>query len=361
MILEMKSASIRVFILLLIFITGPILLSFSKIISAYASTSTSLKYTALGDSITIASPPYSDGTPNYVDRYKNYVTTDLGVPVSTTNLGINGLTSAGLLDKLKNDQNFRASVKNANVITLFIGFNDYQLARFNFYAGTCGGVDNQDCLRNNVANFNSNFTNIVSEIKSINPNPNTVFLASDLYNSWMQSDINAGNQTILIPYFNQFNSYIHSIGASNGLTVTNVYQAFNGASGLEDPIAKGYIYVSNYPNVVHPSGQGHEVIATQFRNLNNVLLAKDTDGDGFSNGAEKYMGTNLLTSCPTSSLQQSWPPDLNNDGYISVADITAVVQKFGTTLPRYDFNQDGKVTVVDILIVRSYYSQHCKP
>ena len=148
----------------------------------------------------------------------------------------------------------------------------------------------------------------------------------------------------------------NTIATNNGLGVTNVYLAYNGPDGLEDPDAKGYLI-----DGLHPNSQGAEVIDAQFRNLNSFILAKDTDGDGYNNGREKYIGTNILASCPTSSPQHSWPPDLINDGRITIADVSAEVQKYNTTLPRYDLNQDGRVTMVDILIVRSSYPQTCKP
>lgn len=354
----MKSGLILVPIFfLLILIAGLILLPFPRVKYTYASNSASLNYTALGDSITLAPPSFTDGTPNYVDRYKNYISIDLGVPVNTTNLGIIGINSTNLLDHLKTDQNFRDSVKTANLITVMIGINDYVIVRGPFFQGTCGGTDNQDCLRNAVNLFKNNLTSIVSEIKSINQNSNTLILLSDFYNPFISIDKNSSNSSILIPYVNQMNSYVHSIGGSNGLNVANVYQAFNGPDGMQDPVAKGYIF-----DGIHPSGQGHEVIATQFRNLNSVLLSKDTDGDGFSNGAEKYYGTDLLASCPRNSSHSAYPPDFTNDGLVRVGDILAVINKFNTlNNPRYDLNRDGVITVADILMERNYFAKDCTP
>jgi len=355
----MKSALIFVRIFLLIFITGLILLSFSNVKSTYASNSTSLNYTALGDSITIATvgiqgQPFNDGTPVYVDRYKDYVSADLSTQVNKVNLGINGLTSGGLLGKLTNDQNYRNSVKNSKLITIMIGVNDYHIARSYFYSGICGGTDNQNCLRNAVNIFNNNFTNIISEIKSINQNPNTVILISDFYNPYIRVDIDAGNQSILVPYIAQMNNFIHTASSNNGIGVANVYQAYNGSSGLEDPVAKGYLF-----DIIHPSGAGHEVIASQFKAFNPSLLDKDFDGDGFSNRVEKRMTTDMLASCPISTSHNAWPPDTDNTGKVLVADILLESQKYRTNIPRYDFDGDGMVLVADILKVRDYYSRTC--
>lgn len=67
---------------------------------------------------------------------------------------------------------------------------------------------------------------------------------------------------VLVPYMSQLNGAIHSVATSNGLGVANVRQAFNGSSGSEDPIAKGYVL-----DGTHPSDAGHEVIAAQLKSL----------------------------------------------------------------------------------------------
>ena len=341
-------------VLLLIVTIGLISFRPIKPNPAYASNSASLNYTALGDSITAGT---SSGS--YVDKYKNYINTDLGVPVTAMNLGIGGLTSGKLLDKLKNDQTFRNSVKSANLVTVFIGFNNFAIASTLYDQGKCGGPNNQDCLSTIANNFKDHLTNIISEIKSINQNQNTIILLSDLYNPYINKYINNGTTGIFVPFMGQLNNSIHSIGTSNGLNVTNVYQAFNGTCGFEDPITKGYIYDS-----VHPSGQGHEVIATKFRNFNNVLLTRDTDGDTFSNSLEKYLGTDPLASCPTGSSHSAFPPDFDNSAKVEISDIVAVVGAYykDTSSPdwaakykKFDLDSDGKITISDISLVQSYY------
>lgn len=323
-----------------------------KSINTYANNSTNLSYIAFGDSIT------ATGSPSFPEVYKNYLGTDLGVPVNLTNLGVPGMVSSALLDKLQNDQNYRNSVKNAHLITVFIGFNDFAVASALYDQGRCYDAQfNSDCLTLIANNLNANLTNIIGQIKSLNAN--AVIVLSDLYNPYISHYVDNGTTGIFIPYMTQINNSIHSIAANNALAITNVYQTFNGANGSEDPVAKGYIV-----DDVHPSAQGIQIIANQFRALNTSVLSKDFDHDGFSNADEKRMTTDMLASCPQpgSGIDNAWPPDVANSDSINkvtTADILATVQKYMTSDPRYDFNGNGKVDIGDVRFEQEHYFQAC--
>lgn len=85
-------------------------------------------------------------------------------------------------------------------------------------------------------------------------------------------------------------------------------------------------------------------------------LNRDSDGDGFKDSLEVYLGTNVNLACGINA----WPPDFNNDGLVRTSDISAVVAKYGTTEVRYDLNGDGRVTTADITAEQSYYGRDCQ-
>ncbi len=68
--------------------------------SGTGSGSTHWQYTALGDSLAVG---VLDSQGGYVRRYDNYITTDAGVTLSLTDLGVNGAHSGDLLKSLRND------------------------------------------------------------------------------------------------------------------------------------------------------------------------------------------------------------------------------------------------------------------
>src|SRR5829696_6869149 len=120
-------------------------------------------YVALGDSLATGFGAFK----GYVPRYEAHVETDTGVAVTRTNLGQNGWTSSQLLSALRSDPKFRQSTRSAEVVTWDIGGNDLRKARSSYKNKTCGGTDNQDCLRAAVAKLEGNWDAITAEVLSL--------------------------------------------------------------------------------------------------------------------------------------------------------------------------------------------------
>ncbi len=117
-------------------------------------------YTALGDSLGTG----FGALKGYVPRYETHIEADTRNTVNLNNLSRNGWTSSDLLYALRNDAGFRRAVRRAEVVTYDVGGNDLRDARERYKQGTCGGADNQDCLRATESKFESNWTAITAEI-----------------------------------------------------------------------------------------------------------------------------------------------------------------------------------------------------
>lgn len=224
----------------------------------------SLNYTALGDSLAYDILDLSRG--GYVPRYASYVQTDTGSIVLLNNLGQNGWTSTQLLNALRTNMTFRNSLANSQIITFDIGGNDFLRAINAYRSGTCGGADNQDCLKTTAATFKANWSAIITEILSLRSTGNTVIRTMDVYNPFVNAEKASGSFEMLKPLLDDANNYIAATSAANNIPCAKVYRAFNGANGDEDAGDKGYI--SPYDRSgVHPGELGHQVIADLFRNL----------------------------------------------------------------------------------------------
>ncbi len=82
----------------------------------------SYQYTAIGDSLTTGFGALPGN--GFVPVYRRMAEARLRTPIRLTNLGINGLTTDGLEQRLKADYNFRLAVSDADLITISIGGND---------------------------------------------------------------------------------------------------------------------------------------------------------------------------------------------------------------------------------------------
>ncbi len=287
---------------------------------------TALKIVALGDSIT--------GLGGFITKYKNYLIGDLKNYSTVTNLGVNNSTSSDLVQSITNNQTVRSSVASADLVTVEIGINDFFQARGRYLYGVCGGVDNQDCLRSTVTNFEINWNTIIGQVKGLTDS-STAIRALDIYYSVVVADQGTGspeNSTFVVlnSYLEQMNAHIHASAVANSIPVAQVHRAFNGLTGAEDPIAKGYILL----DAVHPTDLGSRVIATELRVLGYAPLKQPC-------------------------------PDVNGDTRINSTDQLIVAQRFGATigtskyLESADVNGDGKINSGDMLIIAQQFNKKC--
>lgn len=91
----------------------------------------------------------------------------------------------------------------------------------------------------------------------------------------------------------------------------------------------------------------------------------DSDSDGFTNGQEIFMGTNLNKACPTSPTDHAWPVDTNNNTVVNGGDVSQLVPYISGERPydrRYDLNQDGAITQAgDVPVIQAHFFETCTP
>ena len=87
----------------------------------------------------------------------------------------------------------------------------------------------------------------------------------------------------------------------------------------------------------------------------------DTDGDGFSDRIETFIGTDQTKACGVNA----WPADIDNSKRIDIFDVQSVLNALGATAgatnyrARYDLNMDSSITQADADIIYKYYSKTC--
>ena len=101
------------------------------------------EYVALGDSLAAG----VGARRGYVPRYAEHLQSDTGARLRVINLGLSGQTTTQLLHSLRNDPELRKALGRAEIVTINIGLNDLGQARNSYQSGTCGGTQNEACLR----------------------------------------------------------------------------------------------------------------------------------------------------------------------------------------------------------------------
>jgi lysophospholipase L1-like esterase len=226
-------------------------------------------YTALGDSLGFGLfAPIGDG---YVPVYRRQLAADTGLNATLVNLSVPGWTSTDLLNAIRGNLVFRLSIATSSVVTVDIGGNDLLGARGDYGDRTCGGADNQDCLRATIATFKANWVAILNEVLSLRSTSNTIIRTMDVYNPYVNQDRardtwpnDQGNDFQVTKfYLDDLNNFIAITSESRNIPCARVYRAFNGPNGDRDAREQNYLAFDGR----HPNGRGHARIAAEFRVL----------------------------------------------------------------------------------------------
>jgi lysophospholipase L1-like esterase len=200
----------------------------------------SLDYVALGDSLATG----IGARRGYVERYASYLRTDTGARVNVVNLGQSGQTSSQLLQALRSDPSTRHALGSAEVITFNIGINDLGHAGQAYENKTCGGDDNQECLRMAVESLEENWDAVLAEILSLGSTDNTIIRTAGIGYTPRVDDV-------FEPYLDEVNRHVAATAANNDI-----------------PYAQPYLGKEHLsPDGLHPNDNGYEVIADRLREL----------------------------------------------------------------------------------------------
>lgn len=197
-------------------------------------------YVALGDSLAAG----VGARRGYVDRYADHLRQDTGAQVEVVNLGISGQTSSQLLYALRNDRSMRRAIGGAEVVTFNIGINDLGHAGRSYENGSCGGAENQRCLRAAVEEVEENWDAITGEILNLRSTEEAIVRTAGLgYTPRVDG--------IFEPYLAEVNRHIAVSATDNGIPYAEVRLGGEGMS----------------PDGVHPNDLGYGAIAHRLRGL----------------------------------------------------------------------------------------------
>jgi lysophospholipase L1-like esterase len=202
-----------------------------------------------------------------VELYAEYIERDLGVEVTLHGEPTDNLSSGELLDALRNDQELRDAISEAEVITLWLGPEDTSRPLNLVEFGLCGGEDNADCCREMVASFKANLDAIIAEILSLRSTTDTIIRIADLPNpfvaKWKEQGI---FEDVRGPCHDDLTEYIAQAASEHDIPVAHYHLALNGPNGDED-------YTDKYTSDgIHFNAAGLAVLADLYRELGYAPL-----------------------------------------------------------------------------------------
>jgi hypothetical protein len=215
-------------------------------------------YVVLGDSIASTFPRH----------YADHIEADLGVEVAVHYRNRASQGSTSMLRSLRDHEELRSDIREAEVLTFYVSVKHIQWPTTEYRAGTCGGPDNQDCLREALALLKADTDAILAEILSLRSTDDTIIRAMTYYNPRVSAFSQDGSFEDLNSYWVAHNEYLIQAASEHNIPVARVDLAFNGPNLDEDPSDKGYV-----SDGTHPNPEGAALIAEVIRELGYEPLA----------------------------------------------------------------------------------------
>ena len=242
--MKTRMAVIPLTVLVLITILFPIYPTHS------AKKEKSWDYVILGSSI---------GTWGWPMYYADYIEADLGVTAVSHNYSTSYQDAAGLLETLHNKEKLIEDIRNAEVITIGVGFaNMYTAVRVH----GAGGLNQPEIIAEELKSFREDYDAVLSEVISLS-NKNTLIRVMDFYCPYVEPHKNSGIYEDTKHHWMEFNKVIAEVAGKHGIPVAKVFQAMNGTDGDTDPNAQGYLSLDEK----HLNDEGYQFVANLFREL----------------------------------------------------------------------------------------------
>jgi len=218
-----------------------------------------LVYVAMGDSGAFT-PPSPDGL---IYRYADMLADHFDSEVDLRNRAVGSLHSTVMLEQLRTSESLRSDLGAADVVTSNIPINVWveSLKTLNGYEGRdpadCGGDDGQQCLRDALEQYKADTDAIIDEIVAICDPDEVLIRFYDVYMINTVVMLDKGTLDVINPYWKAGMDYFEESAARYGLPVAQVYDAFMGPEGTDDPYLKGLLD----DDQMHPNAEGAAVMA----------------------------------------------------------------------------------------------------
>lgn len=200
------------------------------------------------------------------EYYGEMIESDLGVELVYHDYYRGQQKISSLLQMVTENEQLREDIGNAEVITIGVGFADFVDA---IVYDAVGGAYDPQKLDQAVEEFRDNFDAMLSEVVALASPTDTTIRIMDFYFPYVDVFGESEKGSEALQYWTRFNECIREAGDQHSIPVANVFEAFNGPQGNNDPAEQGYLIDAR-----HSSEEGMKVIAEEFRKLGYERASK---------------------------------------------------------------------------------------
>lgn len=175
-------------------------------------------------------------------RYADILKHQLGIDIDVSSYTVE--TSQEMLGLLRQSGALRQDLVTADVI--FFHVPRRWAGTYYDEAGVTPATSSvpqlEDRLKRALEAYKADVTAIVAEILRLRSPFDALIRTMDVYADWNLDDARReGVQPLLQLYWSAANDYLSAVATQSRVPVARVYEVFNGVSGNEDPLAKGYL------------------------------------------------------------------------------------------------------------------------
>jgi len=203
----------------------------------------------------------------WMAHYGSLLESNLSVKIVYKSYYVANQKVSALLDRVMNDEFLREDIRNAEVITIGIGFADTSEA---IYVYGASHANDRAKLQQELKTFRETYNSMLTEVVSLAPPTHTIIRIMDFYCPYVRRHTEDGVYGSTKRDWKSFNEVIVQAGRQHGIPVARVFQAFNGPSGDDDPDDRGYLSGDG----THPTLEGYKLIAEEFRKLGYQYLSQ---------------------------------------------------------------------------------------
>jgi len=212
-----------------------------------------------GDSM-LTFPPNRGAIHTYIEMLEE----DLGVHVNMQMPGMGPCCSPPVIAEYLTSDQAKSELEGADVVIIESPVSGlaYWVATVAGFEGLdpadCGGDDNQQCLRDSLAEYKDGVAEIFSLLTATVDPSETLIRAVDAYYLPFGDASQVTN-----PYWQEAQEFFAETAAEYGIPTASMFAAFNGPDGTDNPQDRGLIGTDG----VHPSEAGAVLIAELIHDL----------------------------------------------------------------------------------------------